>query len=488
MHERHRASGSRPLRILHVASEVAPFSKTGGLGDVASALPMALAELGVETTVISPRYDDVDPAAFGLARRLRTLPIRMGTSSLEVVLHEGTSRGVRWCLVEHAPSFDRDGLYGNAAGDFPDNAVRFGVLCRAALAWADREGGVDLVHAHDWQAALACFDLARRPAPRPQSVLTIHNLAYQGTAPAATIDALGLGWDAFTPEGVEFYGQLSLLKAGIVAADRLTTVSPRYAREIRTPELGCGLDGLLRANAGKLSGILNGIDSLVWDPARDRFTAANYSLEDLSGKRACKRALQAQLGLPVRPEVPLVGVVSRLAEQKGSELLLEAAPKLAPLDLQLGILGDGDAAIGARLTDLAARHPRWIAVRIGYNDALAHAIYAGADLFAMPSRFEPCGLGQLYALRYGTAPVVRATGGLDDTVVDWDARTRTGTGFRFEPYTPEALAGALARAVATYRDPMQFAWLVRSAMRQDFSWRASARRYLSLYRELVPYS
>jgi starch synthase len=480
------------MRVLHVASECAPYAKTGGLADVLGALPHALGRLGLDVTVVMPRYRSIDPERFGLARWLRTLPVRIGGETVEIGFYEGTPPGgarVRLLLVEHAPSFDRDGLYGPpGGGDFADNARRFAVLGASALAIAEALGAwPDVLHGHDWQAGPSLL-YARQFGFRapPRTVFTVHNLAYQGLFPSTIVEELGLPPELYQPDGFEFYGQVSLLKAGLALADRITAVSPCYAEEIKTPEHGVGLDGLLRARADQLVGILNGADYDVWDPEVDPHLPARYSAARLDGKRICKAALQRELGLPERPRAPLCGSISRLAEQKGFDLVCAALPKLlAETDLQYVILGSGDASIERALRQLAARHPTRLAVRIAYDEALAHRIEAGCDLYVMPSRFEPCGLNQIYSLRYGTPPIVRATGGLDDTIVDYDARSRTGTGFKFRPYTPAALDEAWRRALGAYQVTDEFTALVRRAMAQDFSWAASARRYLELYRQLV---
>ncbi len=479
------------LKVLHVASEVAPFSKTGGLADVASALPRALSRLGVKVAIVMPRYRGVDATRWSLARRLRPLVVSMGPQTWEVTVYEGQLPGsnVTVYALDHAPSFDREGLYGDASGkDYADNVKRFALLCRGALEIGNTMwGGFDVAHAHDWQAGLLPFLIARAPAgatPRPATVLTLHNLAFQGLAPASAVQELGLGADAFTPEGIEFYGQVSTLKAGIVSADRVTTVSPRYAREIQTAEHGAGLDGLLRAHAGKLTGILNGVDYDVWSPERDPLIASRYSAKDLVGKSRCKEALQRELELPVRPDVPLLGAITRITDQKGFDLVIEAADELGALDMQLAILGSGAPALEDKLKKLAARIPGKLAFRGGYDDALSHRIEAGSDLYLMPSRFEPCGLTQLYALRYGTIPIVRATGGLDDSVVDFDVKTGTGTGFKFEQYSGRALVQTIKRAISVYRSKDAFRELRTRAMQLDFSWSASARRYAEIYAAL----
>lgn len=479
------------MRILHVASEVAPYSKTGGLADVLGALPRALADLGHEVAVVTPRYRSVEPERFGLMRRLRGLAAPLGRDTVSVGVYEGqlpSTPRVRVYLIDHPPSFDRDGLYGDARGDYADNPRRFALLGAAALALSAEFGAwPEVLHAHDWQGGPAILYAQRRwgALPRPKTVFTIHNLAFQGNFAPSVIDELGLPWESYTPDGYEFYGQASFLKAGLALADRLTTVSPTYAKEIQTPEQGFGLDGMLRARAGRLTGILNGVDYEAWSPATDRHLAAPYSAESLGGKRVCKAALQRELGLPVRADVPLCGSVSRLTDQKGFDLVIAALPELlATSALQYVVLGSGDPRLEAQLRELATTYPKQLAVKIGYDEALAHRIEAGCDLYVMPSRFEPCGLNQLYSLRYGTPPIVRATGGLEDSIVDFDARSASGTGFKLEAYAPEALAATWRRALAAFAAPESFAALVRRGMTQDFSWTRSAQAYARLYRGL----
>ena len=478
------------MRILHVASEVAPYSKTGGLADVLGALPRALAALGHEVTVVTPRYRSIDPERFGLARRLRGLAAPLGADTVAVGVYEGQAPStprVRVYLIDHKPSFDREGLYGDAKGDFGDNARRFALLGSAALAVCAEFGAwPDVVHGHDWQAGPAILFAKRRwgELRLPKTVFTLHNLAFQGLFPEKVVDELGLPRQYYTPEGFEYYGQASFLKAGLACADRLSTVSPTYAKEIQTTEHGLGFDGLLRARHDVLHGILNGADYDIWNPEKDIHLAATYSAESLAGKRACKAALQRELGLPVRADVPLCGSISRLTDQKGFDLVLGALPQILDGDAQYVVLGSGDPALEQALKQLQVKFPKKLAVRIGYDDPLAHRIEAGCDLYVMPSKFEPCGLNQMYSLRYGTPPIVRITGGLDDTIVDFDARSRSGTGFRFEPYETGALVACWRRALAAWRSEGDFAALVKRAMAQDFGWARAAEAYTHLYRLL----
>jgi starch synthase len=480
----------KPIAVLHVASEVAPFAKSGGLADVAAALPRAQASAGVKPIVVLPRYRFVDTRLHALARRLKPVDVPLGKRVERVVVHEGTLPGgrVRALLIDH-PWFDREGLYGDGAGDYPDNGLRFALLARAALQVAhELDVWPELVHAHDWQAGLLPLYAARGAVagrPVPKSVFTIHNMAFRGLFEKSLVEELQLGWDIFTPDGAEFYDQISFLKAGLAYADHITTVSPRYAREIQTPEQGYGLDGFLRARAGKLTGILNGIDAEEWDPAHDAALPVRYDADDPTSKAACKAALQRELGLPVRASVPLVGAISRLTDQKGVDLIVQAGEELARSEAQYVFLGTGDARYEQALRELARRHPMRVAVRIAQDEGTAHRLVAGADLFLMPSRYEPCGLTQMYAMRYGAIPIVRATGGLDDTVVDYDERTRTGSGFKFDDADAAALGRAVRRAIAAYKHKDAWLDLMGRAMRLDFSWPNSARRYVQLYMKLL---
>lgn len=495
------------MNILHVASEVAPLSKTGGLGDVLGALPRALVKHpGVRPTVVSARYGFIDPSRHALARRLRRLTVPLADARFEVEVFEGRLQDapVPLYLIEHPLFGGRTGIYGDpeTGEDYPDNPLRFALLSQAALCLADEFSlHPEVVHAHDWQAGLALY-LARRRQRNgqrgPATVMTIHNLSFLGLFPLAEAAQLGIAPEDTGHEGVEFYGQGSLLKAGLISADRITTVSPRYAREIQTAEFGCGLDGLLRQLSGRLSGILNGADYDRWNPATDPHLPAHYGrelgadpagfAEAMAGKAQCKAELQRELGLLVRPHAPLCATISRLTDQKGIDLLLSAleAEDLWRGDMQYVILGSGERGYEERLRLLQRRHPGRMAVRIGYDEPLSHRTEAGADIYIMPSRFEPCGLNQIYSLRYGTIPVVRAIGGLDDSVVDFDAHSQSGTGFKFVAYEPGALIHTWRRALLAYEgQPEQWRALQRRAMRMDLSWGASSRAYLSVYQQAL---
>ncbi len=473
------------MEILFVASEVAPWSKTGGLGDVAGALPRALAARGHAVHVVSPRYGSIDAAAAGFVRHDGALRVRGEATAVWVRAGQPTTY-----LLEHERHYGgRRGLYGDGGHDYLDNAERFAWLARAALALPAALGlRPRVVHANDWQTGLCPWLLRHEHAQDPallraRSVFTIHNLAYQGVFSKQVVPFLGLPWDAFRLDGREFHDQLSFMKAGLSFADALTTVSPTYAREILTAEEGHGLDPVLRHRRGDLHGILNGIDVSEWDPARDPHLPAHYSARAPGGKAVCKASLQRELGLEIRPDVSLVAMVSRLADQKGIDLVVATLDALLEREVQLAVLGAGSRAYEETFARAARERPGRMSARLGFDEPLAHRIEAGADVFLMPSRFEPCGLNQLYSLRYGTPPVVRAVGGLEDTVEDFDGWTR-GTGFKFRDYTPAAFMLAVRRALETWRDRRAWAGIVQRGMSQDFSWDRSARSYEALYEAL----
>ena len=467
--------GGARVRVLHVTPECAPMTKTGGLGDVSEALPAALREAGVDALTLLPGYPPVLDHVGGAREAARLNLLGFDCRLL---------RADPFIVVDCPALYARDGgPYHTPDGqDWDDNALRFGVLSRAAALLGGARTPLDwrpaIVHCHDWPAGLAPVYLRDEPE-RAASVMTIHNLAFQGNYDAQLLTPLEVPPSAFTLDGVEFYGRLSFLKGGIATADAVTTVSPTYAREIQTSELGHGMDGLLRHRRDALSGILNGIDTRVWDPASDARIAQRYDVDTLERKAANKAALQRRLQLEPRADVPLVGAVSRLTRQKGADLIAAAADALAALPAQLAVVGKGERELEHALAAVAARHPGQVAVRVAFDEDLAHAIEAGADLFVMPSRFEPCGLNQMYSQRYGTPPVVRATGGLGDTVEDGV------TGFLFERAESEALLQALRRALAAYAEPARWRKLQRAGMERDFSWSAAARRYADLYRKLA---
>jgi starch synthase len=469
-------------RILMVASEAAPFVKTGGLADVLGGLPPALAALGERVAVLLPKYRSVELSQ--PERVYHDLPVWLAGRHYACSIDRSMHEGVPYFFLNCPPLFDREGIYNVGDVDYPDNHIRFAVLCKAAMETVRRLFRADVLHCHDWQASLLPVYLHRLALGDPtfiglKTLLTIHNLGYQGRFAATQLADLGLDASLLRPDLLEFFGDINLLKGGIVFSDAINTVSRGYAREIQTPEFGFSLDGLLRARAPVLSGILNGVDYGTWSPDTDRFIAAHYRPTDLSGKAACKRALLDTMGLHgFPPDRPLIGIVSRFAPQKGFDLIAEVAPALMKEDVGFAVLGSGDPAYEELFRNLAAAHPDRVGVAIGYNNPLAHMIEAGADMFLMPSRYEPCGLNQIYSLRYGTVPIVRATGGLDDTIDE-------ETGFKFHPYSGEALLSAVSAALAAFENRASWQQMMVRGMQKDLSWDASAREYAALYRQLL---
>jgi starch synthase len=473
------------VRVVHVSSEVAPFAQSGGLADVVSGLPAAQAEThGLEVGVIVPLYRGVVQrlADAGIALDGGVpLALQVGVHSIAGALRIARVGRVRYGFVDCPALFDRPGnLYGpGGAGEWHDNHVRFAALGVGALAGAPAllGGAPDVLHVHDWQGGPAAI-YARLAPKRPSIVATIHNLAYRGIFPKHVMDELGLPWSSFTQQQLEFYDQVSFLKGGLAAADVVTTVSPSYSHEILTPQFGEALDGFLRWDVKRLVGIVNGIDVRSWDPKTDPALPASFSRDALANRAACRAALARELELPLGDDEPLIGVIARMTGQKGLDLVADIAPELEALGAKMIVLGAGEPDLEARFTYLASTFPDRISTRIGFDVHLARRIYGGTDLFVMPSRFEPCGLGQLYAMRYGSIPIVHAVGGLRDTVKDGV------TGIQFGAATAEALRAAIVRSVALYRDREAFAKLRRNAMSRDSSWLASALDYVQLYRSL----
>jgi len=469
---------------LIIGSEAVPFAKTGGLADVLGALPTPLARLGWDVTLALPRYRGVTAGTL-----TATFPVTVGGYARDVGFYEAAlPGGARVLLVDCPDLFDREALYGEGGVEYPDNPRRFAMLVRAAFEFAARQGTApSVVHAHDWQAGLAPVYLTTLYATHPvlagtPCVFTIHNLAYQGICTADWLPRLDLGWEQLAIDRLEYWGSISLLKGGVQDARTITTVSPRYAAEIQTPEFGFGFDGILRARASDLTGILNGIDTVEWDPEHDRFLPAPFNATTLADKAASKAALLARHQLPAEAmSRPLVAMISRLVDQKGLDLIAAIADELPRLDASFVVLGTGEVRYQDMWKRLAAAHPDRIGVHIGFDEALAHLMEGGADIFLMPSRFEPCGLNQMYSLRYGTVPVVRAVGGLADTVTDYAPGRRTSTGFSFADYTPAGLLGTLQRALALYPQRRKWEALQRAGMKQDHSWDRSAREYVKIY-------
>jgi starch synthase len=471
-----------------VSSEAHPFAKTGGLAEVVGSLPDALARLGHSVTIIVPRYRGVD--ARGAAPQPAT--ITLGGRQQDVAFYKvPLGPRVTAVLVDAPELFDRDGIYGVNNTEYGDNGWRFAVLSRAALEYVRLSGErPSIIHAHDWQTGLVPVFQKMHFSSDPivggvPVVFTIHNLAFQGVFPTAILPALDLGWEVLSLEAMEFWGQVSYLKGGVNFSERITTVSPSYAREILTPDGGAGFDGILRRRAADLTGILNGIDVERWNPQADAYVPAKFSVDDLSGKADAKRALLEARRLPADDEArrrPVVGIISRMTDQKGFDLMESALPGLMSAEATWVVLGSGDAHHEQTWRGLAAERPTRVSTSIGFDERLAHLIEAGADMFLMPSRWEPCGLNQMYSLRYGTVPVVRATGGLEDTVRDPGEGAGPATGFKFRNYVAGELTEAVHRAVDAYRNPGPWQDMQRAGMREDHSWDASAREYVKVYR------
>jgi starch synthase len=472
------------MKILFVASEGLPYSKSGGLADVVEALPKALVELGHEVAVLLPRYRGnkitstlVSSVTVGLGDKVRFPAIAEGKSVANV----------RYFLVDDPEYFDREHFYGDKSGEYPDNAERFAEFSRVAIELVKRIWLPDVIHCHDWQTGLVPVLLrtqhANDPAVRSIPVVfTIHNLAYQGNFPQTAMRSIGLPDNLYTMDTLEFYGKVNFLKGGLLYSDYLTTVSRRYAKEIQTPEFGAGLEGVIRGRADRLVGILNGVDYAVWSPEVDTLITQNYSAHNMEGKKACKKSLLEVFKLlEDHLDRPVIGIVSRFVDQKGFDLIAEIAGDLMKENLAFVVLGTGAPEYEKLFKHLADKNPGRVAVKIGYDNAVAHKIEAGADMFLMPSRYEPCGLNQIYSLRYGTVPIVRATGGLDDTIQNFDAKAKNGTGFKFEAYNGQALLECIRTALKTFRDPKLWHTIQTNGMAKDFSWKASAAAYVTLY-------
>ena len=483
------------LSIALAASEIVPLAKTGGLADVAGGLGRALAGRGNRVSLVQPLYDAVIPNC-----RRRGIEITPGAEEFEVRVGERTERGRIWTAriapsltaycVESARFFSgRAGIYGEGGRDYPDNPERFVFFCEAVL-WALRRAGqrVQVIHCHDWQTGFVPAYLRFRHGEEPffartASVFTVHNLSFQGLFPTARMSICNLPWGAYNPEGIEFYGQVNPMKAGLVYSTLLTTVSARYAREIMTEEMGCGLEGVLGRRRRDLFPIINGADYGEWNPETDRAIPARYSRRNLAGKSVCRERLIREAGLQASPSSPVVGMVSRITSQKGFDLFLQAAPRLLERESAFVILGEGEESLQRGLKELERAFPRRVRVILGFDEGLAHRIIAGSDYSLLPSRFEPAGLTQVYSLRYGTIPIVRATGGLDDTIEEFNPRSRTGNGFKFSAPTPAALAAAVISAFSHYRVSPRWERLRLNALSADFSWERPAARYEEVYRE-----
>jgi len=483
----------KKLRVLFASPEAVPFIKTGGLADVAGTLPVELKELGVEPAVILPLYRGISEKLQLESTGIKvSVPIQVYDET-EIKVGEvltTVSDGVRAFFIKLDEYYDREYLYSTPQGDYEDNAPRFVFYSRGVMEFI-RAGGFtpEIVHCHDWQSALIPLYIKTLYKDDPKvgrlkTLLTIHNLGYQGVFWKYDIKQIGLDASYFTPEYLEFYGKVNFLKGGTIFTDLINTVSKKYAEEIQTPQFGCGLEGVLITRTNDLYGIVNGIDYRVWNPETDPNLPANYSAKDLSGKKNCKANLQKDLGLAVDSS-PLIGCISRLAYQKGLDLVADALEEIIGMGFQVVILGTGEEKYQKLLSELANKFPGKFALRLEFNDALAHRIEAGTDIFLMPSRYEPCGLNQMISLKYGTVPVVSATGGLEDTIEDFDPKTKTGAGFKIKTLTKEELVNILSRVVKVYKEPKLWEKLVINGMKKDFSWTSSAKEYLKLYQMLL---
>jgi starch synthase len=479
------------MKIAFLASEAIPYAKTGGLADVAGALPKYLNKLGVDDRLFMPLYREVRKKGLPLETVLDRVEVDLGGRKKVFAVKAHSGSGFPAYFIEEDEYFDRDFLYGTAAGDYPDNGERFGFFSLAVLETIKRlRFAPDILHCHDWQSAVALAYLKTVRArdaffAGTRSLFTVHNLAYQGLFGKEVLGKIGLPESLFNMNGLEFWGKVNFLKAGILYSTAVSTVSPRYSREIQMPEFGCGLDGLLRSRSRVLFGLLNGVDYAAWDPATDTLIPAPFNSSDLTGKKICKMELLKAFGLSGGGGDPVVGIVSRLAGQKGLDIVCDALPSLFALGVRLIILGMGEAKIQDSLLEARKVFPTQLGLKIAFDEKIAHTIYAGSDLFLIPSRYEPCGLTQMYSLRYGTVPVVRATGGLDDSIREFDPAERTGNGFKFEEALPDALVVAVRKALVAFGRRHDWQILIRNAMDSDFSWEKSAGEYMDLYRKLV---
>ncbi|WP_306536420.1 glycogen synthase GlgA [Geobacter sp.] len=479
------------MKILQVASEVAPLAKTGGLADVTAALPKELRRMGHDVRVAIPFYKGVASGEFPVRKARKSAEVELGGELHKGFLRQTSLGDVPVYLIENRDFFGRDHLYGTPEGDYPDNPRRFAFFCRSVLQFLKRmDFRPDVIHCHDWQAALIPVILRNEFGDDPffnrtAVVFTIHNLAYQGLFPAEALPQMGLDTSLFTTDLLEYYGRVNLMKGAILSADAITTVSETYCREILTPEQGCGLEGVLMERRADLVGILNGLDTDEWSPALDRRIFRNYSTKSLAGKGADKRELQRELGLKVAASVPLIGMVGRIVEQKGIDIVIDLLPRFAAEEVQVVILGTGDLRLMHQLYEFRNRGVKNVSINLGFKEPLAPKIYAGCDMFLMPSRYEPCGLSQLIALSYGTVPIVRRTGGLADTVIDVTGNPREGNGFSFSDFNGESCWDAIQRALAAYRDREGWRKIMRRGMLRDVSWRHAADKYEELYRQCV---
>ncbi|MBP8626337.1 MAG: glycogen synthase GlgA [Syntrophorhabdales bacterium] len=479
------------MKVLIASPEVYPFVKTGGLADVTGALPKALKKLGIDVRVILPKHKGIDEQRFPLRYKNYKISCPISVVYVDGEIVESEYDGVTAYLVEQEDYYNRDYLYSTPDGDYQDNAVRFIFFSKSILEAIKVTGYIpDVLHCNDWETAMVPVFLRTLykddPALRDiATLLTIHNMGYQGIFWHYDMHLLNIGWEYFTPDYLEFFGNINFLKGGIVFSDIINTVSKRYSEEIQTPEFGYGLDGVLRARKSDLYGIINGIDYEEWNPENDNLIPARYSAEDLKNKHECKKALLREFELPIREGVPLIATISRLADQKGFDLIASSIGEMIGCGTQYIILGTGERKYHELFTEFSRIYSGSFSIKIVYDNRLAHLIEAGADMFLMPSRYEPCGLNQLYSLKYGTVPIVRGVGGLEDTIIDYTKEPENGTGFKFYEYTSEAMLDAVKRAMVVYRNKVEWEALIKRCMKEDFSWERSAREYIELYKKAI---
>lgn len=477
------------MNILLASAEVAPFAKTGGLGDMAEILPQSLNGLGEKCAVVTPLYRLVRKNGYSPDMVKKDIPLKIGgkdyTFDLSVINHKGTE----YYFVGNDSLYDRENLYGTPQGDYSDNIIRYGLFSRAVLEIARYLGKQDIIHCNDWHTGLVPFYLKTMYKDdeffKGTKVLyTIHNIAYQGLFPKEMLPVVDIPKEHFTPKGVEFYDKISFMKTGIAYSDAISTVSEGYSREMLTKEFGCGLDGLLKSRGDDIYGILNGADYATWNPTTDEFIIKNYDEDTLGNKIECKKDLLKEFGIPFNEEAPLIGMITRLAEQKGVDLVVQDLEDILALGANFIILGTGDERYNKLFENLDKKYKGRAGAKVTFNNPLAHKIEAGSDIFLMPSRYEPCGLNQMYSLKYATIPVVRGTGGLEDTIEDFDPHTKKGNGFKFKRASGPDMLEAIKRAVDVFKDKATWKSLMKSAMKYDFSWKASAKRYIKLYKDI----
>lgn len=483
------------MKIVFITPEVVPFSKTGGLADVSGALPVELSKAENDVVVYSPLYKIVDTKKYNIIPVKRSIFVPLSGRMESVDVYESLDYRpdprIRFLFLSCEKYFKRDNLYVEGNKDYPDNHERFGLFCRSIFEVLKSLNFIpDIIHCNDWQTGivpvyLKCIYSQDSFYSNTKSLITIHNIAYQGLFEPETMNILMLPWSLFNYKELEYYGKLNFLKAGLVFSDAITTVSKKYAEEIRTPEYGCGLEGVLEERKNNLFGILNGVDYSVWDPTVDSLLPQKYSVSDLTGKKECKKLLLKKMGLTYEENTPVIGIISRLTDQKGFDLLFELKDRIMNIGAKFVILGTGDKRYHDYFTELKERYPDKIGLLLGFDNTLAHLIEAGSDFFLMPSRYEPCGLNQMYSLRYGTFPIVRGVGGLEDTIVDIDADRDSGNGFKFYDYNSEELLKTIERALRFYREEEEIEKYIKRIMKLDFSWAVSAKKYVALYEKLL---